>query len=80
MTHEQKEDKKARHIKRKTAVRYIKSKEKIIMYKFKTESYNMKDAASEIFELTKRGWAIISVSPDTKHENDIVVVYRKKVP
>ncbi|MBQ1538322.1 MAG: hypothetical protein IIZ73_08425 [Ruminococcus sp.] len=50
------------------------------MYKFKTESYNMKDAASEIFELTKRGWAIISVSPDTKHENDIVVVYRKKVP
>ncbi|MCR5141445.1 MAG: hypothetical protein K6C68_02810 [Ruminococcus sp.] len=50
------------------------------MYKFKTESYNMKDAASEIFELTKRGWAIISVSPDTKHENDIVVVYRKKIP
>lgn len=50
------------------------------MYKFKTESYSMRDAADEIFELTKRGWAIISVSPDEKHKSDIVVVYRKKVP
>lgn len=49
------------------------------MYKFKTESYTMENAPVKILELTKRGWDIISVTPDTDSVNDIVVIYRKKI-
>ncbi len=48
-------------------------------YKFKTESYNISKAADQIFDLTQRGWSIISVTPDKAHRSDIVVVYRKAV-